>query len=187
MNTFFFDPCPYVSAQMMDDKRVGKMIIESGQLFTACIRITLADNGFTDEEIEALMEEYGIVTSKGTTWRITHRNHPSSLWCREAYENASWVIHHALGLINQFTIRYGKVHGCAPAIAGMFRLLGDILKPMMMPGMTKPPQCMPDVFKHRNPCIAYQQYHYSKPNVHWRQGVDAPDWWQRVDDLEVTV
>jgi hypothetical protein len=66
----------------------------------------------------------------------------------------------------------------------MFRLLEDILKPLMMPGMTKPPQCMPDEFKHDDPCIAYQQYHHSKPNVYWRKGVDAPAWWRSVEVIQ---
>lgn len=179
MNTFFSDQSPYVSARNLDDKRVGKMIIESGQLATACIRLTLAEHGYEEWEIDALFHEYGILTAtKGTPWRLTHQNHPSSKWTRYTYRNYQWVIGHALGLINEFTKRFGKVHACCFAIVGMLRLGDELLKPLMDDsGLTEPPQCMPDEFKHDDPVIAYRAYLQSKPNVVWVRA-EPPSWWR---------
>lgn len=186
MNIFAFDPSSVVSAQMLDDKRVGKMIIESGQLLTAAIRITLGCAGYTDEEIDALFVKYGILTvSKGTPWRLTHQNHPCSIWTRESYANYSWLVSYTLSLINEFSLRYGKLHGCAPAIVGMRAIGDEILKPIMQSKELTPfVMAMPDEFKQEalyDPHRAYQLYHHSKPNVYWRKGRDAPNWWQRTE------
>ena len=205
MNIFAFVPSSVVSAQMLDDKRVGKMIIESGQLLTAAIRITLGCAGYSDEEIDALFVKYGILTvSKGTPWRLTHQNHPCSIWTRESYENYSWLVSYTLSLINEFSLRYDKLHGCAPAIVGMRAIGDEMLKPIMRgevswaggdeaeqiqatvyaKELTPFVMAMPDEFKQEalyDPHRAYQLYHHSKPNVYWRKGRDAPDWWQRTE------
>lgn len=98
MNIFATYPCPLKSAQVLDDKRVIKMILESTQLL--CNALTA----------------YGY----DSPYKPTHVNHPCSVWTRQSLQNAMWLYQHALALSNEYTLRYNKVHKCALILKSIF-------------------------------------------------------------------
>ena len=38
-------------------------------------------------------------------------NHPSTIWARKSMHNTKWLYEHGLALCEEFTHRYGKIHG----------------------------------------------------------------------------
>ena len=83
MNIFVLDEESWKAARMLDDQRLSKMIIESGQM----LRAALARHGFTEEDCI----EHHILTSKGTPWRVTHANHPCTIWAGDCRANFEWL------------------------------------------------------------------------------------------------
>ena len=72
MNIFVTDPCPKISAQNLDNKRVVKMLLESAQLLSTAITL----NG-----------------GKGI-YKPTHIHHPCTKWVAHSYQNWLWLFRH---------------------------------------------------------------------------------------------
>lgn len=85
MNIFITDPCPRISAQALDDKRVSKMVLETAQMLAAA---TLS---------------YGVDIG----YKKTHANHPCTVWTRSGRQQFDWMIEHGLWLNDEFMFRYG--------------------------------------------------------------------------------
>lgn len=91
MNIFYLDKSPIVSAKMMTNKHVVKMIVESAQLLSTAHHVLDGDNAI-----------------KGI-YKKTHVNHPSAVWTRESAGNYMWLRDHALALLNEYGLRYHKL------------------------------------------------------------------------------
>lgn len=83
MNVFFLDRDPTRAAQMLCDKHVVKMTLETAQILSTIV---------------------------GGPYKPTHQRHPSVLW---AADNPGWVWEHFMALLDEYTYRYGKTHKCA--------------------------------------------------------------------------
>ena len=90
MNIFITSNCPIESANFLDDKRVNKMCLETAQLLSSALRLC----GYTGEDV----------------YKITHKNHPSNVWCRTTRGNYKWLLEHFRALCDEYTRRGGKVH-----------------------------------------------------------------------------
>lgn len=90
MNIFAVDLNPIVCAVELDNKRVVKMVLETCQLLSTA------------------MNE----TGGAGPYRTTHVNHPCSVWVRQSKANYQWTVDHFIGLLEEYTIRYGRVHKC---------------------------------------------------------------------------
>lgn len=96
MNIFTTHKSPVKSAIYVwndNPKRGIKMILESFQLMSTAIHLSDAPDSL-----------------KSQVYRMTHKNHPSSLWSRQNVSNYNWVLEHALTLGKLYTRYYGKVH-----------------------------------------------------------------------------
>lgn len=171
MNIFVLDENPITAASYIDDRRLSKMIIESGQM----MRAALGRHGLTEEKCI----EYGILTSKGTPWKITHKNHPCTLWAGDSWANFDWLANHAIGLCVEFKSRFGKTHACEEPILLMNHLH---LKQYKRDKLTPFAQAMPDEFKDEDGVVAYRNYYQSKNNIRYKT-IPFPNWWQ---GMEVT-
>lgn len=92
MNIFHLHKNPTIAAQMMCDKHVVKMIVESAQMLSTAHHIL--DENVVVENI----------------YKSTHVNHPSNKWVRETSSNYDWLYEHFCALCDEYTHRYGKVH-----------------------------------------------------------------------------
>lgn len=90
MNIFATYECPVESAQVLDDKRVVKMILESAQL----------------------LWNVASLAGKEAAYRPTHINHPCAVWVRESRQNYDWLVEHFHALCSEYRLRYKKVHAC---------------------------------------------------------------------------
>jgi len=142
MNIFFLDKDPVISAQMMCNKHVVKMILESAQMLSTAHRVCDGDT---------YADEVGL-------YKLAHKNHPSTKWVRSNPFHYLWLYHHMIGLMNEYTHRYGKVH----ATERLKSSLKPVPKQMLAETFTDfidPPQCMPEECKQDDTVFAYQTYY----------------------------
>lgn len=91
MNIFVTDKSPHISAANLDDKRVIKMILESAQMLSTAMYEHNAPN---------------------PPYKVTHKNHPCTVWARTTRANYLWLFDHFLALMSQYSFRYGRAHAC---------------------------------------------------------------------------
>ena len=149
MNIFILDEDPSVAAQYHCDKHVVKMVLETAQMLSAA----LINNG-----IEA-------------PYKLTHKNHPCTLWVGESRSNYVWLRELGLRLGEEYTFRYGKRHKSHLVIESMPEYLDieDI-------GLTKFALAMPDEFKSDNPVESYRNYYNHKDITKTWTNRDVPFW-----------
>lgn len=89
-------------------------------------------------------------------YKLTHKNHPCSVWARTSKANYEWLCALGLELCKEYTYRYGKTHKCEEYITTLSKnipTLSDI-------GFTKPAQAMPEMYKDDDAVEAYRQYYF---------------------------
>ena len=88
MNIFVTSEDPDQSAKWLCDRHVVKMLLESCQMLCTAFHL---------QKIEA-------------PYKPCHKNHPSSIWVRESFDNFQWLIEHSHSISEEYTARYGKIH-----------------------------------------------------------------------------
>ena len=160
MNIFFLHFDPKTCAQMHVNKHVVKMILESVQLL--CSAHHLHPNG---KELKLM--------------KLTHKNHPSSIWTRESLSNYKWLVELTKELCKEYTYRYGKVHKCETEY---LQILEENNPDILDIGFTMPRQAIPETYKIESEKIddaieAYRQYYFFEKNsmLDWKNR-DIPEW-----------
>lgn len=142
MNIFFLDNSPLVAAQMMHDKHVVKMILESAQILST---VCAAHNAWVPG-----------------MYAPTHKNHPSVLWAGESCENWTWLVQHARALCAEYTYRYSRKHKSSAVI----ELCADNAPLFHTRTLTPPAQAMPAEYRIAGDAIAaYRQYYLGRKVV----------------------
>lgn len=162
MNIFYLSANPIQAAQYHLDKHVVKMILESAQLLCTAHRLLdgkqIQVSKITKTGKSKSVKRYVLsnTTHDQVMYNATHINHPCAIWCRDNINNYMWLYDLFVALCDEYTFRYGKKHKTDT-------LLRDMLKspPTSISDhpFTPPAQAMPDVYKHSDPVIAYQQYY----------------------------
>ena len=157
MNIFYLDRDPVVAAQMMCDKHVVKMILESAQMLCTAHRVLDGDS-YAD-----LIGMY----------KMAHKNHPSTIWVRTCDENYEWLWNHMDALMKEYTYRYGKHHATERLIHTLWQYPYNI----PVGDFTSPPQCMPDYCKGDDTVSAYQTYYIEEKSYFatWKNR-ETPEW-----------
>jgi hypothetical protein len=125
MNIFYLDTDPKKAANMLCDKHIIKMIIESAQL------LGNAHHYYKTEIVDNIYKE-------------THNNHPCSKWVRKYDGNYNWLFEHFVSLLEEYSNRYDKVHKSSYLIDYLF------YNPCLEEGFVEPPLCMPERYKWYN-------------------------------------
>lgn len=152
MNIFILDDDITLCAQYHVDKHVVKMPLELAQLLCTA------------------HHEYGTATDD--MYKSTHVNHPCAKWVRESVANYQYTYQLFVALLDEYTHRYGKTHGCS-------KLLGTLEQsPEGTPdvGMTPFAQALPEDCKDSDAVVAYRKY-YMKHKRHligWCKRFDPP-------------
>ena len=94
MNIFVTDPSPTVSAQILPDKHVVKMPLETCQMLSIVCS-------------EKWGHGYGKLHKKDGTAYFTEkgafRHHPCTIWANQCLENTWWLLAHGLALCAEYT------------------------------------------------------------------------------------
>lgn len=152
MNIFVLDEDVKRCAEYHCDKHVIKMILESAQLLCSVYY-------FTGEQHKS-------------PYKLTHKNHPCSIWVRESLSNWLWLRDLGLALYDEYKYRYGnKIHESGEVI---LRLEIPNLKDK---GITYRPQAMPLEYKELDCIKAYRRYYIEdKKDLLKYTNRKAPEW-----------
>jgi len=181
MNIFVLDQLPEISAQMMCNKHVVKMVLESCQLLSTAHHVLDGDV----IEVDTGKRKYKTsICTKKNICKATMINHPCTIWVRQTRANYLWLWKHAYALCKEYTARYGKVH----AMEAM--LMNDLYNPpvnIAKGKLTPFAQAMPDQYKDSDAVIAYRKYyiHEKKRFAKWK-GREVPKWFsEEIPELEI--
>ena len=172
MNIFVLDEQPEVSARMMCDKHVVKMIVESCQLLSTAHHvldgeILLVDTGKRKYQTS--------ICTKKNICKATMINHPCTIWVRESRANYMWLWKHAYALCKEYSARYGnKIHSMeAMLMDDLYNPPVNIPKGKLTPFV----QAMPEQYKNENAVIAYRKYYINEKVrfAKWKNS-SAPEW-----------
>jgi len=157
----------------MVDKHISKMIVEAVQMLSTGKRI------LDPEDVEQ---------NRLQIYKISHKNHPTSIWIRTSLENYIWTLLMVEAMHNEWKYRYGhppeKMHS---SYLTAITLAKHLPKKNMFPhrGMTLFALAMPDKYKpevytcQEDAVEAYRQYYQSPEKQHiacWKKR-DTPEWY----------
>jgi hypothetical protein len=152
MNIFYLDECPGQSARNLVDKHVVKMTLETAQLLSTA---------------------HVVLDGAQVAYKATHVNHPCAVWVRQSYEHYDWTFLHLLGLVGEYTRRYGKVHACVAHL----KALANAPRNIPRAGWTDPPQAMPPEYRSSSTVLAYRAYYrHGKAHLHAWTHRSPPAW-----------
>ena len=175
MNIFAIDKDPIQSAMWMVDKHVVKMILETAQLLSTAHRI-LDGKQYTDKtKTGRNVKRWRLPDDRETLlYSATHINHPSAVWCRATNNNYNWLYCHFLGLLAEYTHRYGKVHKCA----SMANRLNVLPTHIPIGYLTPVTPAMPDEYKVPYDSVSSYRNYYrvAKARMHKWTNREAPEW-----------
>ena len=136
MNIFILDKEVEKCAEYHCDKHVIKMILESAQMLSAVVRLNGHDVGY----------------------KLTHKNHPCTIWARESLSNYNWLVRLTRLLNYEYRYRYDK---------DINHKSYDLVKTLPIPdlpdiGLTPFAQAMPEQYKNKNAVKAYRDYYINE-------------------------
>lgn len=163
MNIFYLHNIPKICAQMHCDKHVVKMILETCQLL--CSAHYMSNSTYVP------------------CYKLTHKNHPCSIWTRESVSNYKWLCNLGLELCKEYTYRYGKIHKCQNYIIDLQKNIPLLPK---IP-FSQPRQAMPDIWKHFDSIQAYRYYYFfEKYHIHsWKGKINSREIPMWIKDMYV--
>jgi len=175
MNIFFLHQCAQICAQFHFDKHVVKMILEAVQLLCSAYWVLEPQ----------LAKEYN---KNGIIYKLTHQNHPCSIWVRESLSNFNWLIELATELSKEHQYRFEpKAEHKSMKVV---RFLQNNPPPSLKDkGFTPIALAMPEnckVFINGVPdgIASYRKYYQSSTKSHltvWKKR-GPPDWFQLPPD-----
>ena len=118
MNLFILDEDPVLAAQCLDDKRVGKLLME------ACQMLSTGAHSASRRPVDV-----GV----GYACRPTHQGHPVTSWVGHTRGNWQWAARHAQGLADEYFFRYGKFHASADRLPYILTLSSCIPEGPLLP------------------------------------------------------
>ena len=186
MNIFVLDSDPVVSAQMMCDKHIPKMIVESGQMLSTAHRMLdgkltrkPSKSGKTMVKYWDLYEGSDDLEAELLYYKAVHTAHPCTVWSMQSSDNYRWHWEHMRALCDEYTYRYNKMHKTHRELLYAIEALP---RNIHKGGLTPFAQAMkqyPECIVPGNAVKAYQNYyHAAKPFAKWERGRPAPTWWK---------
>jgi hypothetical protein len=161
MNIFFLDWDTEKCAKYHCDKHVVKMILETAQLLCGAHHVT-----------HQAPTKYRPSTDQ-VPYKLSHKNHPCSIWVRESLSNYLYLCDLGLELCKEYTYRYGKRHKSQDVIEWCLTNKLNIHDK----GFTEPPKAMPDEYKVTDVIESYRNYYNGakKDFAKWKNR-DIPEW-----------
>ena len=153
----------------MFDKHVSKMLLEAVQMLCTTMQVVDPDND---------------ITQKVKLYKISHKNHPVSVWMRASRDNYLWTLHLVEAMHEEWKFRYNhpadKMHKSF-VVAQLLREHAPSADKFPMTGLTPFALAMPEECKRDDPVEAYRVY-YQTPDkqkiASWKRR-EPPAWYQQ--------
>lgn len=183
MNIFVLSDLPSEAAEYHCNKHVVKMILESAQMLCTAhwlshlhVRKKQMSDFKRVRDSQAWLKQVVPVPDQ-PPWKMTHINHPCSVWTRESTANYVWHSQLGLALCDEYTRRYGKVHKSTEVQLWLSQNIPTLPSSLK----TDHPQCVPDDCKTTpsDPVTAYRQYYnrYKNKITVWEPRSKTPSWY----------
>jgi hypothetical protein len=183
MNLFILSLDPAKTAEYMMDKHIAKIILEAVQMLCTTQRLLLGGGG---GDIDPCV------------YKIAHKNHPVTIWCRASQANFIWTLDLVDAMHAEWKYRYGhpaqKQHK-SYVVAQYLRLNippAAAFERVKVPGIMTPfALAMPDEYKVRasssgdgmyDAVASYRSYYLSEPKrriAKWGKLRGMPVWYAR--------
>jgi hypothetical protein len=103
MNIFVFDKDPRKCAEMLDDARLNKMIVETCQILSTALHLVQKDRINKSPEGEYNLDGFRL-------YKPTHEHHPVVKWVAATRGNYLWTWDYLICLFSQYSLRRRKPH-----------------------------------------------------------------------------
>lgn len=137
INIFYLSKDQKKIAKLMTNKHIVKMVLETAQLLSSAHQV------MSPEPIVGI-------------YKLTHKNHPCSIWVRESTENYLWTFKLFEELANEYKARYNREH---KSWLDLHTQLSKVPVGITNQKFTEPPQAMPEQYKHKSTKRAYTNYY----------------------------
>ena len=179
MNLFILSLDPAKTAEYMMDKHIAKIILEAVQMLCTTQRLLLGGNGGIDPCV----------------YKIAHKNHPVTIWCRASQANFIWTLDLIDAMHTEWKYRYEHPAQKQHKSYVVAQYLRQNIPPaaaferVKVPGIMTPfALAMPDEFKVRvaagvyDAVASYRSYYLSEPKrwiAKWGKLRGMPVWYAR--------
>lgn len=181
MNIFVLDQDPVKAAQDHCDKHCVKMILELSQMLCTshyiCGLQAMGKPAHTFPRLKDAKQYF--LDNAPASWipryKMTHVNHPCNVWVRETRDNYDWALAHTLGLLEEYTQRYGRRHKSHDVYDWLAQ---NAPQGLQYSAQTPFAQAMPDQYKDPDPVKAYRTYYVNDKSdfAKWAHS-KTPSWW----------
>jgi hypothetical protein len=153
MNIFYLDRDTTKCARYHNDKHVVKMILETAQLLCGS----------------------HWATGSEAPYKLSHKNHPCSIWVREDLNNYLWLCDLGIKLCWEYNHRYGKTHKTYDILLWC----SDNHPNIPNERFTHPPLAMPHEYKELCHVQSYRNYYMGEKRTfsNWKHR-DTPTWFK---------
>jgi hypothetical protein len=180
MNIFKLHEDMVIAAQMQCDKHVVKMVVESAQMLSTAHRV-----------IDGAQMNCKTKTGRSTKlwclpddrdhqlYKAVHVNHPSTLWTRESRENYQWHYGHWVGLCEEYTFRYGKIHSTDTKLRTILKNPPTRLESLGLQPLRTAVSAYPECIVEGDVVQTYRNFYKADKSkfAKWEKTRKAPDWW----------
>jgi len=167
MNLFILSLIQQEIAQYMMDKHVSKILLEAVQMLCSAKRILDPDDTVNDN-----------------IYKLAHKNHPVTIWCRTSKTNFIWVLDLVEELHKEWRFRYGhpetKFHK-SYLVAMMLRENLPQDHKFESEGLTPFALAMPNEYKTDDAVESYRNYYMSPEKQRiatWNKRRERPQWFR---------
>jgi hypothetical protein len=173
MNLFILSLDPARAAEEMMDKHVNKILLEAVQMLCTAMRV-----------LEPELNE----SVANSLYKLAHKNHPVTIWCRTSRANFIWTLDLVDALHAEWKYRYGhpetKIHK-SYQVAQILRANIPADEKFPSPesrGVTPFALAMPIEYKdpEGDAVKSYRAYYMSPEKrriATWTKRRSAPSWW----------
>ena len=181
MNIFYVDQDPVKAAQMMCDKHIIKMILESAQMLCSVKRRLDGIEYYTTTKTGRKVKRYKLENpnEEAIIYKAGWLHHPSTQWVMKSAYNYIWLYKHMMALNDEYKLRYNKKVDHVS-----IQKLGELLKqPPKNANVraiaTDATPAMPDECKLPGDVVgSHRKYYvlYKERFAKWSAPRSAPDW-----------
>lgn len=169
MNIFHLDTAPDISARMLCDKHIPKMLLETCQMLSTSVR----------NRIQNLADDVFPV------YKSAYPKHPMTIWVNKSWGNFRWTMNHGKEINRQYQYRFGKIHK-SERVLDVVQSLSNALQKSFGKDMafTEPPRCMPDTYKwcdHYTESYREYYFHDKQYFAKWEKGMRKPQWFKNME------
>ena len=163
MNLFILSLLPKECAEYMIDKHIHKILLEAVQMLCTALRVLNPEKTFDT-----------------CLYRLAHKNHPVSIWCRASLANFMWTIELIDALHDEWRFRHGhsieKMH--KSYIVSLY-IRDNIPNNFPESELTPFAIAMPDQYKVEGDAVqSYKNYYMGdkRDMASWKRR-KMPDWY----------